>query len=55
MEHGIRPDGILEDYAVDGTDRKDVFFYQVSWMELLLAGLDCLRDFEPAVLFACLK
>ena len=29
-EHGIRPDGILEDYATDGTDRKDVFFYQAD-------------------------
>nr|CAD7579574.1 unnamed protein product [Timema californicum] len=29
-EHGISPDGILEDFAMDGTDRKDVFFYQVS-------------------------
>lgn len=25
----ILPDGILEDFATDGTDRKDVFFYQV--------------------------
>ena len=23
-------DGILEDFATDGTDRKDVFFYQVK-------------------------
>jgi len=22
-------EGILEDYATEGTDRKDVFFYQV--------------------------
>ena len=29
-EHGIRPDGILEDFATDGTDRKDVFFYQAD-------------------------
>lgn len=29
-EHGINPEGILEDYATDGVDRKDVFFYQVS-------------------------
>lgn len=29
LEHGIGPDGILEDYATAGTDRKDVFFYQV--------------------------
>lgn len=29
LEHGISPEGILEDFATDGTDRKDVFFYQV--------------------------
>lgn len=29
MEHGVSPDGILEEYATQGTDRKDVFFYQV--------------------------
>jgi tubulin gamma len=29
LEHGISPAGILEDFAADGTDRKDVFFYQV--------------------------
>jgi hypothetical protein len=23
-------EGILEDYATEGTDRKDVFFYQVG-------------------------
>jgi tubulin gamma len=28
-EHGIRPDGILEDFATETGDRKDVFFYQV--------------------------
>ncbi len=28
-EHGIRPDGILQDFATAGGDRKDVFFYQV--------------------------
>jgi hypothetical protein len=26
-EHGINPEGILEDYATQGDDRKDVFFY----------------------------
>ncbi len=30
MEHGVSPDGILEEYATQGTDRKDVFFYQVG-------------------------
>lgn len=29
-EHGINSQGILEDYAVAGNDRKDVFFYQAS-------------------------
>lgn len=31
-EHGINPEGILEEYATDGVDRKDVFFYQVSFL-----------------------
>jgi len=26
-EHGINPEGILEDYAAQGDDRKDVFFF----------------------------
>ena len=34
QEHGISQDGNLEDFATDGGDRKDVFFYQVT--------LDCL-------------
>jgi tubulin gamma len=29
LEHGISPSGVLEDFATDGLDRKDVFFYQV--------------------------
>lgn len=29
-EHGISEDGILQDFATNGTDRKDVFFYQVG-------------------------
>ena len=28
-EHGISPDGTLQEYAFNGEDRKDVFFYQV--------------------------
>ena len=28
-EHGISSDGILEEHATEGLDRKDVFFYQV--------------------------
>lgn len=30
LEHGISPSGVLEDFATDGCDRKDVFFYQVK-------------------------
>jgi tubulin gamma len=30
LEHGIAPDGTLEDFATASAgDRKDVFFYQV--------------------------
>lgn len=29
LEHGISQDGNLEDFATEGGDRKDVFFYQV--------------------------
>lgn len=29
-EHGISPEGIVEEFATEGTDRKDVFFYQVT-------------------------
>ena len=34
-EHGIQPDGILEDFATETGDRKDVFFYQVYLTEFL--------------------
>ena len=29
-EHGIRPDGLPEEFATEGDDRKDVFFYQAD-------------------------
>ena len=29
QEHGINQDGNLEEFATEGGDRKDVFFYQV--------------------------
>ena len=31
-EHVINPEGILEEYATEGTDRKDVFHHQVRYM-----------------------
>lgn len=36
LEHGISQDGNLEDFATEGGDRKDVFFYQVGLRNLLL-------------------
>jgi hypothetical protein len=35
-EHGISNEGILEEHATEGLDRKDVFFYQV--LNVLLAN-----------------
>ncbi len=34
-EHGISPEGIVEEFATEGTDRKDVFFYQVHKYRLI--------------------
>ncbi len=34
-EHGISPEGIVEEFATEGTDRKDVFFYQVLKYRLI--------------------
>jgi len=47
-EHGIRPDGILEDFAAEGTDRKDVFFYQADDDHYIPRAV--LMDLEPRVL-----
>lgn len=47
-EHGIRPDGVLEDYAREGAgDRKDVFFYQAD--DDLYIPRALLIDLEPRV------
>ena len=47
-EHGIRKDGILEDFAVNGDDRKDVFFYQADDEHYIPRAL--LIDLEPRVI-----
>lgn len=36
-EHGISPEGIVEEFATEGTDRKDVFFYQVTALSTSLS------------------
>eukprot|EP00741_Cyanophora_paradoxa_P003655 tig00000093_g3552.t1 len=47
-EHGISADGILEDFATEGGDRKDVFFYQADDEHYIPRAL--LLDLEPRVI-----
>ena len=46
-EHGINKDGILEDWATEGGDRKDVFFYQADDEHYIPRAI--LVDLEPRV------
>jgi len=52
-EHGISPDGILEEYATEGTDRKDVFFYQADDEHYIPRSI--LFDLEPRVITTILN
>lgn len=47
-EHGISPEGVLEEYATEGTDRKDVFFYQSDDEHYIPRAV--LLDLEPRVI-----
>ncbi len=47
-EHGISPQGVLEEYAAQGDDRKDVFFYQADDEHFIPRAL--LVDLEPKVI-----
>jgi len=47
-EHAINPRGIVEDYAVSGDDRKDVFFYQADDDHYIPRAI--LIDLEPRVI-----
>uniref|UniRef100_A0A1Y1L6Y3 Tubulin/FtsZ GTPase domain-containing protein n=1 Tax=Photinus pyralis TaxID=7054 RepID=A0A1Y1L6Y3_PHOPY len=47
-EHGINPEGILEDFATEGIDRKDVFFYQADDEHYIPRAV--LLDLEPRVI-----
>ena len=47
-EHGISEEGLLQDFATDGTDRKDVFFYQADDDHYIPRAL--LMDLEPRVI-----
>jgi tubulin gamma len=47
-EHGIAPDGNLQDFATNGDDRKDVFFYQADDDHFIPRNL--MIDLEPRVI-----
>ncbi|XP_072179128.1 tubulin gamma-1 chain isoform X1 [Diadema setosum] len=53
LEHGISPEGILEDFATDGSDRKDVFFYQADDEHYIPRAV--LLDLEPRVIHGILN
>ena len=48
-EHGISKEGILEEWATEGGDRKDVFFYQADDEHYIPRAI--LVDLEPRVWF----
>ncbi|KAL9116575.1 MAG: hypothetical protein Q9187_006899 [Circinaria calcarea] len=48
QEHGINQDGNLEDFASEGVDRKDVFFYQSDDTRYIPRAI--LVDLEPRVI-----
>ena len=55
LEHGISRDGILEDFATEGGDRKDVFFYQVGLATKLLETFDYMSSIHlPTCLYSVL-
>ncbi|EJT98509.1 gamma tubulin [Dacryopinax primogenitus] len=47
-EHGISKDGTLEEWATEGGDRKDVFFYQADDEHYIPRAI--LMDLEPRVI-----
>lgn len=48
LEHGISPSGVIEDFATDNIDRKDVFFYQADDDHYIPRAV--LLDLEPRVI-----
>ncbi|CAF4298705.1 unnamed protein product [Rotaria sp. Silwood2] len=52
-EHGISPEGKLEPFATEGSDRKDVFFYQADDQHYIPRAV--LLDLEPRVIDGILK
>jgi hypothetical protein len=52
-EHGISPEGKLESFATEGSDRKDVFFYQADDQHYIPRAV--LLDLEPRVIDGIMK
>ncbi|XP_032019591.1 tubulin gamma-2 chain isoform X1 [Hylobates moloch] len=52
-EHGISPEGIVEEFATEGTDRKDVFLYQADDEHYIPRAV--LLDLEPRVIHSILN
>lgn len=52
-EHGINKEGILEEWATEGGDRKDVFFYQADDEHYIPRAI--LVDLEPRVRSFCVS
>lgn len=48
LEHGISPDGTLENFSVPGANRKDVFFYQSD--DTRYVPRSVMIDLEPRVI-----
>ncbi|KAJ3342946.1 gamma-tubulin [Gonapodya sp. JEL0774] len=48
LEHGISKDGVLEEWATEGGDRKDVFFYQADDDHYIPRSI--MIDLEPRVI-----
>ena len=48
LEHGINNEGVLEEFATAGDDRKDVFFYQADDEHYIPRAV--LMDLEPRVI-----
>ena len=54
LEHGISPNGTLEEFATDGgLDRKDVFFYQADDDHYIPRSV--LLDLEPRVIHSIMS
>lgn len=49
LEHGISQDGNLEDFATEGGDRKDVFFYQVGFNHSSMGSWDLTDVFRVTI------